>query len=87
LRVLRGCDTRVGDQVRFQVGDVFLHSPGGLSPLTEEEEELEGTVIDFSDCGSEHRFFAVIEVIRRASLIVPVDKLEAVKPPASDDDT
>ncbi len=73
--------------MRFQVADVFLPGPGGVFPPTEEEQELEGTIIDFSDSGSRLRFFAVIEVIRTKSLIVPVDKLEVVKPSAPDDDT
>lgn len=68
-----------GDRVRFRARDVFLPSPAGvLSPLPE-ETELEGTVLDFSDSGEKARYFAVVEVVRTQSLIVPVQKLEAVE--------
>jgi hypothetical protein len=73
------CNTRAGDKVRFQVSDIFLPSPGGVLPSTPEETELEGTIVDFSDSGLRSRFFAVIEVVRIQSLIVPVDKLEVIK--------
>jgi len=65
--------------VRFQVSDVFLPSSGGALPSILEETELEGTIVDFSDSGLRSRFFAVIEVVRTQSLIVPVDKLEVIK--------
>ena len=64
--------------MRFQASDVFLPSPGGALAAIPEEAELEGTVIDFSDSGMKSRFFAVIEVVRTQSLIVPVDKLEVI---------
>jgi hypothetical protein len=64
--------------VRFQVADVFLPSPGGGFPAIEEEEELEGTITCFSDSGSAPRFFALVEVVRTQSLIVPVDKLTVI---------
>jgi hypothetical protein len=65
--------------VRFQASDVFLPSPGGALAAIPEETELEGTIIDFSDSGLRSRFFAVIDVVRTQSLIVPVDKLEIIK--------
>jgi hypothetical protein len=69
--------------VRFQVSDIFLPNSGGLSTaLSEEPEpelELEGTIVDFSDSGSQARYFAVIEVVKTHSLIVPVEKLEVVE--------
>jgi len=65
--------------VRFQASDVFLPSPGGTLAAIPEETELEGTIIDFSDSGLRSRFFAVIDVVRTQSLIVPVDKLEIIK--------
>jgi hypothetical protein len=65
--------------VRFQAADVFLPSPGGALPPIEEDSELEGTIVDFSDSGPKRHFFAVVEVVRTQSLIVPVDRLELVK--------
>jgi hypothetical protein len=63
--------------VRFRVADVFLPSAEevvALSSMT----ELEGVVINFSDSGSESRVFAVVDVIRRQNVVVPVEKLEVV---------
>jgi hypothetical protein len=72
-----------GDRVRFQARDVFL--PGGGVMPAPGETELEGTVLDFSDSGEKARYFAVVEVVTTQSLIVPVQKLEAVEtsPPKS----
>ena len=59
------------------MSDVFLPSAEevlALSPAT----ELEGVVIDFSDSGSQARAFAVVDVIRRQNVVVPVEKLQVV---------
>lgn len=45
------------------------------------EDRLEGTVVSFSDSGSLPEYFAVIDVIARQSVIVPVNKLQTDKPP------
>lgn len=42
---------------------------------------FEGTIIDFSDSGKRARAYAVVEVVRRLSFVVPVEKLEAVSIP------
>lgn len=44
-----------------------------------DEPELEGTITNFSDSGSQTRVFAVVDVVRKESLVVPVDKLKPVK--------
>lgn len=49
-----------------------------LSPAT----ELEGVVVDFSDSGAESRVFAVVDVIRRQKVVVPVAKLQVVASPS-----
>jgi hypothetical protein len=56
---------------------VFL--PPSEEPLTP-DQDLEGTVIDFSDSGTEAQVFAVIEVIRKQTLIVPVIELHPISP-------
>jgi hypothetical protein len=72
-------DTEIGDKVRFQGANIFLPGAGGWSAALSEEPELEGTIVGFSDSGSKPSYFAVIEVVERHSLIVPVEKLEVVK--------
>jgi hypothetical protein len=41
---------------------------------------LQGTVVGFSDSGSVPRAFAVVEVIKRLTVVVPVDQLELAEP-------
>jgi len=67
---------QVGDRVSFRFSDVFLAAPEEpLSP----DHEMEGTVIDFSDSGNEPRWFAVVEVVRRQTFVVPVSELRVHK--------
>jgi len=46
------------------------------------DEDLEGTVIEFSDSGAEAQVFAVVEVVRKQRMIVPVSELQ-VSPAAN----
>lgn len=66
----------MGDEVRFSVCDVFLPSPETVLAPLPGEAVLEGTVVDFSDSGSKPRVFAVVEVVRTQTVVVPVEKLE-----------
>ncbi|HEV2387317.1 MAG TPA: hypothetical protein VGS20_08685 [Candidatus Acidoferrales bacterium] len=62
----------------FRLSDVFLPSweeaPGSLP----DAEEIEGTVVDFSDSGSLACVFAVVEIVRRQTVIVPIERLRLV---------
>lgn len=69
--------TNTGDKVRFRISDVFLPSPDALCFIQTGEEELEGTIVDFSDSGQKERVFAVIDVVRTKTVVVPVEKLQA----------
>jgi hypothetical protein len=44
--------------------------------------EVDGMIVSFSDSGSKPQAFAVVEVVRKQTLIVPVEKLEARPPDA-----
>jgi hypothetical protein len=66
--------------VRFHVTDIFLPNPGGVLVSPAEEADLEGTIVGFSDSGLKSRFFAVVEVVRTQSLVVPMEKLEVINP-------
>jgi hypothetical protein len=63
--------------VRFRVTDIFLPSAEEVLNVSP-GEELEGEVVNFSDSGSTSRVFAVVDVIRRQNVVVPVEKLEVV---------
>ena len=67
--------TQVGDKVRFSVVDIFLPDAENVFVAAPGEAEVEGTVVNFSDSGSTPRMFAVVEVIRRQTVVVPVEKL------------
>jgi len=73
----KGTPTREGDRVRFRVADIFLPNADGVLSVSL-GEELEGVVVNFSDSGSASRAFAVVDVIRRQNVVVPVEKLEVV---------
>lgn len=65
-----------GDTVRFQVADIVLPAADDLSKALTSADELEGTVVNFSDSGLRPRVFAVVDVIARRSFVVPVEKLQ-----------
>lgn len=68
-----------GDRVRFRISDVFLPGPEELLAAPSTQSELEGTVVDFSDSGATPRFFALVEVVTKKTLVIPVKKLEPVE--------
>lgn len=41
----------------------------------EAKDEMEGTLIDFSDSGNRLHAFAVVEVDQKQTVIIPVEKL------------
>lgn len=69
--------TRKGDRVSFTRADVFLPGPEELFPVAS-GEALEGVVIGFSDSGARVRVFAVVEVVRKQEVVVPVHKLRVI---------
>ena len=63
--------------MRFRATDIFLPSAEDVLSVSP-GEELEGVVVNFSDSGSTSRAFAVVDLIRRQNVVVPVKKLEVV---------
>ena len=66
--------------MRFSVADVFLPNPEGVFVAGPGEEEVEGTVVDFSDSNSKARVFAVVDVFLKQTVVVPVERLRKPKP-------
>jgi hypothetical protein len=58
---------------------VFLPTAEKLFKPLSPDTELEGTIIDFSDSGSKPQAFAVIEVVKKHTVIVPVSELEVIE--------
>jgi len=59
--------------------DVFLPDAEELRATWADTAELEGTIVDFSDSGSTSREFAVVEVLQRHAVVVPVAKLDRLR--------
>jgi len=76
----------VGDKVRFSVSDVFLPQPDGVFVAAPDETEVEGIIVDFSDSGPRSRAFAVVDVVRRQTVIVPAEKVQLISPHGGHDD-
>jgi hypothetical protein len=62
---------------------VFLPIPDDQPQGPSADKETEGAIVDFSDSGLKHHAFAVVELDSGQTLIVPVEKLELVKPGSS----
>ncbi len=67
--------------MRFRTTDVFLSGAEDTTPHG--EAELEGTVVDFSDSGRNPQVFAVVEVVHKQVVIVPIEKLQLIEPAES----
>jgi hypothetical protein len=55
---------------------VFLPNADELGAVFHEEQELEGTVIDFSDSGIRSNAFAIVEIIQKQTVVIPTEKLQ-----------
>jgi hypothetical protein len=73
--VERSASTGKGDRVNFRIADAFLPDPETLREIFSDTAELEGTIVDFSDSGQDSRAFALVEVIQRHVVVLPVKKL------------
>jgi hypothetical protein len=73
--------TKSGDRVAFARENIFLPNPENVTAFDAGCEEFEGTIIDFSDGGNRVKAYAVVEVVRRLSLVVPVECLRIVTVP------
>ena len=71
----RRMQTHKGDRVSVTVSSVYLAGPEEPISGMPGSTELEGTVIGFSDSGSGIATFAVVEVLRKQTVIVRVEDL------------
>ena len=47
------------------------------------QTELEGVIVGFSDSGPKEQFFALVDVIKKQSVVVAVHKLVAIPQPGA----
>jgi hypothetical protein len=69
--------TEKGDKVSFRVSDVFLPDAAEMQAAWADTAEIDGTIVDFSDSGDASRVFAVVEIVQKQSVVVPVAKLRS----------
>jgi hypothetical protein len=67
--------TQVGDRVRFSVDSIFLPTPHEFLLSWPIGPELEGVIVSLSDSGLDERAFAVVDVIQKRTVVVPVQML------------
>jgi hypothetical protein len=75
---LREAGTDIGSRVRFSAHNVFLANQEEAASLASGDEEFEGRIIGFSDSGALVKAYAVVEVVRKLSFVVPVQDLRLV---------
>jgi hypothetical protein len=77
--VRRHLATRIGDQVKFRLANVFLGPKEeplyGLPP----DAEVQGRLVGFSDSGLEPCVFGVVEVVKTETVIVRISDLEVIE--------
>ena len=69
--------TETGSRVRFSARSVFLPNPEEAVNFAG-NDELEGIITGFSDSGASLKAYAVVEVVRKLSLVVPIQELRLV---------
>jgi hypothetical protein len=70
--------TDIGSRVRFSAHNVFLANQEEAANLASGDEEFEGMIVGFSDSGALVKAYAVVEVARKLSFVVPVQDLRLV---------
>jgi hypothetical protein len=68
--------TQIGDRVVFPLSSVFLPDSQEALELLSLKSKVNGVIVDFSDSGNVPRAFAIVDIIHRRTVVVPVDKLE-----------
>ena len=71
----RSISTGRGDRVSFRIADAFLPDPEALREIFSDTAELDGVIVDFSDYGEDSRAFALVEVVEKRVVVLPVTKL------------
>jgi len=67
--------------VRFPLSSVFLPEVESALAALSLDSVVEGWIVNFSDSGTNPKAFAVVEVVRKVTVVVPAASLKLV--PAS----
>jgi hypothetical protein len=74
----REARTNIGSRVRFSAQSIFLPNQEEIASFASPNEEFEGIITGFSDSGSSIKAYAVVEVVRKLSFVVPAPDLRSV---------
>ncbi len=66
---------RIGDRVRFRVGDVYIPQKAQLLEELDDRTELLGTLVAYSDSGAAPGAFGLVELTSARTVVVKVDDL------------
>ena len=72
-------EARVGDRVRFRIGDVFLPEPSEVLAKLTSDTETNGVIVEFSDSGNNQRAYAVVRITTQQSVLLPVSALHVLR--------
>ena len=75
----RGTTTRTGDRVAFLISDAFIPGSEEISTSLSDTGQVEGTIVNFSDSGTASRVFALVEVVRKQTVVIPVERLRVLE--------
>lgn len=67
-----------GDRVSFRIADVFLPEPEETLASLTVDTVAQGTVVEFSDSGTQTRTYAVVEITPRQKVLVPMSAIQIV---------
>ncbi len=73
--------TEIGNRVRFSAASVFIPNLEQAVGIFSRDDDLEGMIAGFSDSGASAKVYAVVDVVRKLSLVVPVDDLNLISGP------
>jgi hypothetical protein len=73
------CGTRQGDRVRLLLSNAYLPEAESILAALSLDSEVEGLIVGFSDSGANPKAFAVVEVARKVTVVVPTGSLKLVE--------
>ena len=71
--------------MRFRLSHSFLPDAERVLNALSLDSEVEGSILNFSDSGSNAKAFALVEVVRRVTVVVPSNRLESAEIPPRPD--
>jgi hypothetical protein len=65
--------------VAFLISDAFIQGSEENHASLSDTGEVEGTIVNFSDSGTASRVFALVEIVRKQTVVIPVERLRLLE--------